>query len=150
MRGSARSSPSSAKPAAPSSARRPRSAPRSEGRESVRARTGSSGSDFREADQRDDLVLADLAVVELPQEGGELLGPPDLGVVVLDVARRELSERLHLYLVDHGVEDLLARSVARPDEHLDDHPFLVLPGLVAETDRRRLAARAQLVGHDRR
>ena len=35
-------------------------------------------------------------------------------------------------------------------EHRDDHPLPVLAGLVAEPDRRRLAAAAQLVLDDRR
>ena len=35
-------------------------------------------------------------------------------------------------------------------EHGDDHPFLVLPGFVAEPDRGRLPVRAQLVGDQRR
>ena len=92
----------------------------------------------------------DLAVVELAEEVRHLVGAADLGVVVLDLARRELAERLHVDLVDHRVEDVLARAVAGADEHRDDHPLLVLPGLVAEPDRRRLAASAQLVRDDRR
>jgi len=51
-------------------------------------RTPSAGSgDLTEADQRDDVFLGDLAVVELAQEPDHLLDPPDLGVVVLDLAR---------------------------------------------------------------
>ena len=33
----------------------------------------------------------------------------ELRVVVLDVARRQILDALDLYLVDHGIEDLLAR-----------------------------------------
>src|SRR5262249_18339496 len=114
------------------------------------AGAGLSRSNLGKANQRDDLVRRDLAVVELPEEDRELLRAPHLRVVVLDVPRRELTERRRLDLVDDRVEHLLARPVARADEHLHDHPFLVLPGLVPQADRRRLAARTQLVGHDRR
>ena len=44
-------------------------------------------NDLREADERDDLVLVDLAVVELAQEPDHLVGAADLRVVVLDLAR---------------------------------------------------------------
>ena len=94
--------------------------------------------------------LGDLAVVELAQEVRHLLGAADLRVVVLDLARRELVEPLHLDLVDHRVEDVLARAVAGADEHRDDHPLLVLARLVAEPDRRGLAVRAELGLDDRR
>ena len=43
--------------------------------------------DLREADHRDGLVLADGTVVELSEEARHLVRPPDLGVVVLDLAR---------------------------------------------------------------
>ena len=56
----------------------------------------------------------------------ELVDAPDLGVVVLDLTRRELAERLDVDLVDHGVEDLLALAVACADEHGDDHALAVL------------------------
>jgi hypothetical protein len=49
--------------------------------------------DRREADQRDGVLGGDLAVVELAEEPGELLGVTQLGVVVLDLVRRELAER---------------------------------------------------------
>src|SRR2546423_49955 len=52
-------------------------------------------------------------------------------------------------LVDDGVEHLLAHAEALPHEHAHDLALLVLPALVAETDRRRLAVVAQLVGDDR-
>jgi hypothetical protein len=89
------------------------------------------------------------AVVERPQELRQLLDSPDLGVVVLDLVRGELSERLHLDLVDHGVEDLFPRPEAGAGEYRDDHPLLVLRRLVAEADRRRLTPAAQLVLDDR-
>ena len=71
-------------------------------------------------------------------------------VVVLDLARRQLAEALGLDLVDHRVEDVLARAEAHAAEHPDDHPLLVLARLIAEPDRRRLAAAAQLLGDHRR
>src|SRR5215217_1919766 len=108
-----------------------------------------SGSDLGEADQRDRLVRRDFAVVELSEEGGEFLRAAYLRIVVLDVARGELAESLHLDLVDDGVEDLVPGAVARADEHSHDHSLLVLTGLVSEPNGRRLAAAAELVGHDR-
>src|SRR5882672_678958 len=95
--------------------------------------------DLREADHRDLVLLRDLAVVELAQEARHLVGPADLGIVVLDLARRELAEGLHLDLVDDGLEDALARAEADAAEHLHDHALLVLARLVTETNRRRLA-----------
>src|SRR5205823_12857377 len=70
--------------------------------------------------------------------------------VVLDLAWRQLAEGLHLDLVDHGVEDVLARAEADAAEDADDHALLVLARLVAEPDGGRLAARAELVGDERR
>src|SRR5436189_5477444 len=93
-------------------------------------------ADRGEADDRDDVPGVDVAVVQLAQEAGHLLRPPDLGVVVLDLARRQLLERLDLDLVDDRVEDPLPRAEARAREHLDDHPLLVLRGFVAEPDGR--------------
>src|SRR5579871_3591411 len=46
-----------------------------------------SAHDLREADHRDEVVLPDLAVVELAEEGGHLVRAADLRVVVLDLAR---------------------------------------------------------------
>src|SRR5918995_311057 len=105
--------------------------------------------DVGEMDDRDGVRLGHRPVVELSEEGGHLLSPADLGVVLLELPRRTLAERLHLDLVDDRVEDLLARPVPQPGEHLDDHSLLVLTGLVAEANRRGLAPRAQLVGDDR-
>ena len=173
-RASRRRSRSSARSAARSSARRSSSAARSaspaadrlpacagsgratgaqicrRGPSGIRQNTRTSSDDLREADHGDGVVLGDLAVVELPEPVGELVGAADLRVVVLDLARRELAEALDLDLVDHGVEDLLALPVADADEHGHDHPLLVLRRLVAEPDRRGLALRAELVGDDRR
>src|SRR6266536_1975301 len=103
--------------------------------------------DLGKADHGHQIFAADLPVVELTEEARHLLGPTDLGVVVLDLAGRELGELLDLDLVDHSVEDLHPRAVAGPREDLDDHPLPVLARLVAEADRRRLPAAAQLVGH---
>src|SRR5439155_15057283 len=75
---------------------------------------------------------------------------PELGVVVLDVARREVRHALHVDAVDHRVEDLLARGVL--EAHRDHHhvALLVLGALVAEPDRGCLTASLQLVYEDRR
>src|SRR5439155_16625707 len=85
--------------------------------------------DLGKADHGHQVFAADLPVVELTEEARHLLGPADLGVVVLDLAGRELGELLDLDLVDHGVEDLHPRAVAGPREHLDDHALPVLARL---------------------
>src|SRR4029079_8422152 len=77
---------------------------------------GLEAADLGEADHRHGVLRADLAVVELPQEGRHLLRTTDLRVVVLDLPRRELAKPLHLDLVDHGVEDPVARPVPRAAE----------------------------------
>src|SRR3954470_5275755 len=107
-----------------------------------------AGRDLREADHRDDVLFGHVAVVELREEGCHVLGATDLRVVVLDLARRELGEALHLDLVDDGVEDLLPRAEANTAEHRDDLTLLVLLGLVAEADRRGLALRPELIRDD--
>src|SRR5262249_2913178 len=48
------------------------------------------------------------------------------------------------------VEDVLPRAETGACEHRDDHPLLVLPRLVAEADRRRLAVALELGLDDRR
>src|SRR3954453_20630421 len=106
--------------------------------------------DLRETDDRDESVGLDLAVVELAEEAGHLVGASDLGVVVLDLPRRQLAERLDLDLVDHRVEDVLARAEADAAEDAHHHALLVLAGLVPEADRGRLPARPELVGDERR
>src|SRR3954454_24391951 len=106
--------------------------------------------DLREAGHRDESIGLDLAVVELAEEAGHLVGAADLGVVVLDLPRRQLAERLDLDLVDHRVEDVLARAEADAAEDAHHHALLVLAGLVPEADRGRLPARPELVGDERR
>ena len=106
--------------------------------------------DLREADHGDQVVVEDRPAVDLLEELALVLEPAELGVVVLDVAAREVVELLHLDVVDHRGEDLLARAVAEADRDPDDLAALVLAALVAEPDRRRLAAPLQLVDEDRR
>ena len=109
-----------------------------------------AGHDLREADDRDESVRPRRRGCRAGRGSGHLVGAPDLGVVVLDLARRQLAERLHLDLVDHRVEDVLARAEAHAAEDAHDHALLVLAGLVAEPDRGRLPARPELVGDERR
>src|SRR5579862_1812948 len=145
----AASSFTAARPATPRSRRPSRSTARSAKSRCARPSSTASRSaatrgrpallDRREADDRDEVVASDLAVVELAQEVRHLLRAADLGVVVLDLPRREVAQPFHLDLVDHRVENVLPRPETRPDEHGDDHPLLVLARLVAEPDRRRLA-----------
>ena len=80
----------------------------------------------------------------------ELVDVAHLRVVVLDLARRHLAQRLHLDLVHHRVEDLLAHAEALPGQHAHDQPLAVLAGLVTEPDGCRLAPVPELVSHDRR
>ena len=54
------------------------------------------------------------AAVDLLEELDLVLEPAELGIVVLDVARREVADLLHLDVVDHRGEDFLARAVAKP------------------------------------
>ena len=68
--------------------------------------------DLREADHGDGVVVVDRAAVDLREEVDRLLEAAELGVVVLDVARGELLDPLHLDVVDHRGEDLLARAGA--------------------------------------
>src|SRR5215208_6945289 len=112
---------------------------------------GSSGGslDLREPDHRDRVLFGHLTVVELAQEVRHFLGTADLRVVVLDLPRRQLAQRLHLDLVDHCLEDPLARAESCSREDLDDHPLLVLGRLVTQSDRCGLPKRSQLVGDDR-
>src|SRR5690348_7201482 len=106
--------------------------------------------DLREADHGDDVAGGDRATVDLLEEVDLVLEPAKLRVVVLDVAARELVQPLHLDLVDHRGEDLLPRAVAEADRDPDDLAALVLVALVAEPDRRGLAAALQLIDEDRR
>src|SRR3712207_2566502 len=82
--------------------------------------------DLGEAHDGDDVVLVDLAAVDLLEEVDGLLDPAELRVVVLDVPRREVPDLLDLHLVDHGREDLLARAVAVADRDPDEMAALVL------------------------
>src|SRR4051794_8655709 len=106
--------------------------------------------DLAEAHDGDDVVGRDGPSVDLFEEVLHLVVAAELGVVVLDVARREVLEALDLDLVDDRLEDLLARGVLVADGHQHRLVLLVLVGLVAEPDRRRLAAALELVGEDRR
>jgi hypothetical protein len=105
--------------------------------------------DLREADHGDDVVGADGAAVDLFEELDLVLEPAKLRVVVLDVARREIADLLHLDVVDHRGEDFLARAVTETDGNPDHLATLVLAGLVAEPDRRRLATSLELVDENR-
>ena len=63
--------------------------------------------------------IVDLAAVDLLEEVDHLVVAAELRVVVLDVAGRQVLDPLDLDLVDHRVEDLLARRVlvADRDQH---------------------------------
>jgi hypothetical protein len=76
--------------------------------------------------------------------------PPELRVVVLDVARREVLDPLHLDVVDHRREDLLARAVPVADRDPDHLAAVVLARLVPEPDRRGLPSPFELIDEDRR
>ena len=98
--------------------------------------------DLGEADHRDRVLGGHVAVVELAEEVRHLLrcgGSP--GCRARSRAARA-RRALHLDLVDHRVEDVLARAVAgaarAPATII---PFWYLRGLVAEPDRGRLAVR---------
>src|SRR3954463_942020 len=104
----------------------------------------------REAHNGHELVERHLAPVDLLEEVHRLVHAPELRVVVLDVARREVRHPLHVDSVDHGVEDLLARRVLEADRDQHDLSLLVLGALVAEADRGCLTASLQLVYEDRR
>src|SRR6476646_2767026 len=106
--------------------------------------------DLREADHRYQIAGGDRPAVVLFEEVDLVLEAAELGVVVLDVAARELVYPLDLDVVDHRVEDLLPRAVAEADRDPDDLAALVLVALVAEPNRRGLATALQLVDEDRR
>src|SRR5256884_2762438 len=119
------------------------------GREALRDLLGPL-EDRREADDRDDVVLRDLAAVDLLEEVHGLLEAAELRVVVLDVPRRELPHPLDLDGVDHRLEDLLARRVLEAHGDQDHVPLAVLGALVAEADRRGLAPALELIDEHRR
>src|SRR4051794_24007393 len=89
--------------------------------------------------------MADRAAVDLLEEVDLLVEAAELGVVVLDVARRQVANALDLDRVHHRLEDALARRVLVADRDEHDLALLVLVRLVAEANRRCLAALAQLV-----
>src|SRR6187551_1832594 len=105
--------------------------------------------DLREADHRDYVVGTDGPAVDLLEELDLVLEPAELRVVVLDVARREGVDPLHLDVVDHRGEDFLARAVAEADRDPDHLAALVLAGLVTKPDRCGLATALQLVDENR-
>src|SRR3954465_5833436 len=71
--------------------------------------------DLREAHDGHDVLHRHLLAVDLLEEVDHLLLAAELGVVVLDVTRRELAHPLDLDLVDDRVEDLLPRRVLIAD-----------------------------------
>src|SRR5262249_21386875 len=105
--------------------------------------------DLREPDHGDDVVVGDWHPVDLLEELDLLLEPAELRVVVLDVAGREVADLLDLDVVDHRGEDFLAWAVTEADRDPYDLAALVLRGLVAEPDRRRLSRPLQLVDEHR-
>src|SRR5215210_618201 len=105
--------------------------------------------DLAEPDHGHDVVGAHGAAVDLLQEVRRLLQAAKLRVVMLDVARRELLDALHLDVVDHGREDLLAGTVAEADGHPDHLAALVFAALVAQADGRGLATTLELIDEDR-
>src|SRR5919106_561348 len=76
--------------------------------------------DLGEADHGHRVVVVELPAVDLAQEGDRLVEAPELGVVVLDVPRRQLTNPLDLDVVDHGGEDLLLRVVLVADGDPND------------------------------
>ena len=123
---------------------------RRRGRACGRASLGRVLDDLREAHHGHRVVHRHLAAVDLLEEVDHLVDAPELGVVVLDLPRREVAHPLDLDLVDHRVEDLLPRRVLIADRHQHALVLAVLVGLVAEPDRGRLAAAPELVGEHRR
>src|SRR5680860_338579 len=63
---------------------------------------------------------------------------------------READHRDDVVGADGAAVDLLARAVTEADRDPDHLAALVLAGLVAEPDRRRLATALELVDEDRR
>ena len=78
------------------------------------------------------------------------LDPAELRVVSLDIAWREITERLDLDFVDHCGKYLLPTRMPRADSHPDDLAPLILGGLVSQPDCGRLPAPPQLVCKERR
>src|SRR5919201_3765333 len=105
--------------------------------------------DLGEADDRDDVVHLHLAAVDLLQEVDHLVEPPELRIVVLDVARREVLDLLDLHAVDDRLEDLLPWRVLEADGDHHDLALAVLLALVANEDRGGLADAIKMVPEDR-
>src|SRR3954469_21198666 len=82
--------------------------------------------DLREPHDRHGVVERHLTVVDLLEEVHELLRPAELGVVVLDVTRRQVLDPLDLHVVDHRMEELLARGVLVADGDQYDLVLAVL------------------------
>src|SRR5215217_503437 len=101
--------------------------------------------DLGEAHDRDQILHLHLAAVDLLEEVHHLVESAELGVVVLDVAPRELIHPLHVHAVDHGLEDPLAGRVLKADGDHHHLALAVLLALVPEADRRRLATALELV-----
>src|SRR4051794_6841204 len=101
--------------------------------------------DLRETDDGDGVLPRDLPAVDLLEEVDRLVETAELRVVVLDVTRRELADPLDLHAVDDRLEDALARRVLEADRDQHDLALAVLLFLVAQADRRRLAAALELV-----
>src|SRR3954454_16824575 len=101
--------------------------------------------DLGEADHRDRIIRGDGSPIDLFEEGDLLLEPAELGVVVLDVARRELGDPLDLDVVDYRGEDLLAWAMTETNGDPDDLAALILVALVTKSNRRCLAATLELV-----
>src|SRR4029078_6322408 len=106
--------------------------------------------DLREADHGDGVLQRHLAAVDLLEEVDQLVRAAELGVVVLDLARGEVLDALDLDVVDDRVEELLARRVLVAHGDQDELVLAVLVPLVAQADRRRLAAPLHLVREDGR
>src|SRR4029079_15414912 len=115
-----------------------------------RAAAGGALDHLGEADHGHEILLRNLAAIDLLEEVHGVLDPPELRVVVLDVPGRQLADALHLDFVDHRREDLLPRLVPVPDGDPDELSPAVFHALVAQPDGRGLPAALQLVYEDRR
>src|SRR5918992_1667877 len=105
--------------------------------------------DLREAHHGYRVLHRDLAAVDLLEEVHHLVEAAELGIVVLDVSRRELLRLLYLDRVDHCLEDPLAGRVLEADGDQHQLALAVLLALVAESYRGGLAGALQLVDEDR-
>ena len=100
------------------------------------AQLGRVLDDLRETYDGHGVLHRDLAPVDLLEEVDHLVDPAELRVVVLDVAGGQVLDPLDLDLVDHRVEDLLARRVLVADRH---QHAVVLAVLVDLSPRRIVA-----------